>query len=151
MDWQRRCLGCGYSLRGLPQPVCPECGRGFDPDDPETHVTPARWAQTLLRRMLLGYRSTIVGMGAAVILLEITSVGPWSHGHTILAATAMVLVVAPFGWMLTHLYRVGRFVFGHGYAVRQVLLVVLLLPVFLLGLIAIPMLVASDVRAALRE
>lgn len=30
------CLGCGYSLRGLPRPVCPECGRGFDPSDPAT-------------------------------------------------------------------------------------------------------------------
>ncbi len=30
------CLGCGYSLRGLPKPVCPECGRGFDPADQAT-------------------------------------------------------------------------------------------------------------------
>ena len=30
------CAGCGYSLRGLPKPVCPECGRAFDPDDPRT-------------------------------------------------------------------------------------------------------------------
>ena len=21
------CLGCGYDLRGLPSPICPECGR----------------------------------------------------------------------------------------------------------------------------
>lgn len=33
------CLGCGYRLRGLPEPRCPECGRPFDPDDPRTmHV-----------------------------------------------------------------------------------------------------------------
>ena len=30
------CLGCGYALRGLPDSVCPECGRGFDPGDPTT-------------------------------------------------------------------------------------------------------------------
>lgn len=24
-----RCLGCGYDLRGLPQPRCPECGTAF--------------------------------------------------------------------------------------------------------------------------
>lgn len=30
------CLGCGYALRGLPRPVCPECGREFDPSDPAT-------------------------------------------------------------------------------------------------------------------
>lgn len=27
------CLGCGYSLRGLPVPRCPECGRAFELED----------------------------------------------------------------------------------------------------------------------
>lgn len=31
------CLGCGYSLRGLPEAICPECGRAFNPDDPTTY------------------------------------------------------------------------------------------------------------------
>lgn len=31
------CLGCSYSLRGLPEHVCPECGRAFDPKDPSTY------------------------------------------------------------------------------------------------------------------
>lgn len=31
-----RCLSCGYLLRGLPEPVCPECARAFDPADPST-------------------------------------------------------------------------------------------------------------------
>ena len=31
------CLQCGYSLRGLPEPVCPECGRAFFPGDPRTY------------------------------------------------------------------------------------------------------------------
>jgi hypothetical protein len=26
-----RCEQCGYDLRGLPEPRCPECGKGFDP------------------------------------------------------------------------------------------------------------------------
>ncbi len=30
------CLGCGYRLRGLGDPICPECGRSFDPDDATT-------------------------------------------------------------------------------------------------------------------
>ena len=33
---EARCLGCGYLLRGLPEPVCPECGRRFDPLDAST-------------------------------------------------------------------------------------------------------------------
>lgn len=31
-----RCWECGYSLRGLPMPRCPECGRGFNPADETT-------------------------------------------------------------------------------------------------------------------
>src|SRR5690349_10031462 len=30
------CLGCGYSLIGLLDPRCPECGRVFDPADRTT-------------------------------------------------------------------------------------------------------------------
>lgn len=37
-----QCRGCGYSLRGLPEPRCPECGKTFSPDDPETYNDPSR-------------------------------------------------------------------------------------------------------------
>jgi hypothetical protein len=37
MPEHARCLGCGYMLRDLPEPVCPECGRSFDPADPTTY------------------------------------------------------------------------------------------------------------------
>jgi len=30
------CLDCNYALHGLPNPRCPECGREFDPADPQT-------------------------------------------------------------------------------------------------------------------
>ena len=33
---EARCLGCGYWLRGLTTPMCPECGRAFDPGDLST-------------------------------------------------------------------------------------------------------------------
>ncbi|MGE0480990.1 MAG: hypothetical protein AB7Q17_11015 [Phycisphaerae bacterium] len=32
-----RCRGCGYLLRGLAAPICPECGRKFDPADATTY------------------------------------------------------------------------------------------------------------------
>ncbi len=32
----RLCWDCNYDLRGLTQPVCPECGRTFDPRDATT-------------------------------------------------------------------------------------------------------------------
>ncbi len=39
-----RCLRCGYLLRGLPTPVCPECGRAFEPADASTYdLRPPGW------------------------------------------------------------------------------------------------------------
>ena len=37
-----QCRECGYLLRGLPEPRCPECGRPFDPHDPTTYRDPTR-------------------------------------------------------------------------------------------------------------
>lgn len=58
-----RCLTCGYMLRELDEPVCPECARRFDPEDPKTYNTdpPGR-----LRRRLIMW---------AIILLLIGGVG----------------------------------------------------------------------------
>ncbi|MCH7573235.1 MAG: hypothetical protein IH891_10005 [Planctomycetes bacterium] len=60
---QARCLTCGYLLRELDEPVCPECARRFDPEDPKTYNTdpPGR-----LRRRLIMW---------AIILLLIGGVG----------------------------------------------------------------------------
>ncbi len=45
------CLGCGYPLRGLSEPRCPECGRTFDSADPFT-IDSLASAQRRLRRAL---------------------------------------------------------------------------------------------------
>jgi len=34
------CLKCGYNLRGLPEPRCPECGTPFDPSRLKKHEPP---------------------------------------------------------------------------------------------------------------
>ncbi len=36
------CLDCGYTLTGLTDPRCPECGRAFDPADPDSYWHPDR-------------------------------------------------------------------------------------------------------------
>src|SRR5690349_11519396 len=39
---ERYCLKCGYSLRGLTDNHCPECGTEFDPENPSTFATRTR-------------------------------------------------------------------------------------------------------------
>jgi len=36
-----RCLSCDYELSGLTEHRCPECGRGFDPEDARTYRSDA--------------------------------------------------------------------------------------------------------------
>jgi hypothetical protein len=84
------CLGCGYSLRGLPEAVCPECGRGFDPEDPTTFRrvparpwwpfqanAPPRWQVVVLPALTVVYvywssepggLLASVGFGACVVI-----------------------------------------------------------------------------------
>ena len=45
---RKRCLGCGYILDGLPEPRCPECGRGFDPKDDTTYFVGLRSGRSFL-------------------------------------------------------------------------------------------------------
>ena len=39
LDAEIRCRKCEYDLRDLPESRCPECGTGFDPNDPTTYVS----------------------------------------------------------------------------------------------------------------
>lgn len=39
------CLKCGYALRGLHAPICPECGRAFEPADANTYRIGGRWSR----------------------------------------------------------------------------------------------------------
>jgi len=54
-----RCLSCGYLLRGLPSPVCPECGRTFDPADTTTYdLRPPDWRR---RRKIKRIAFAVIG------------------------------------------------------------------------------------------
>ena len=64
MSDQARCLTCGYLLRNLPAPTCPECGREFDPSDPESYDPEPR--QNKRRKWI---RRGVVVAGVVVLLI----------------------------------------------------------------------------------
>lgn len=73
-----QCQNCRYLLRGLPNPICPECGHPFDPEDPDSYHDPARPKRSLLRRLIKAITpdgphglvdvSLIAGLTLAVVL-----------------------------------------------------------------------------------
>jgi hypothetical protein len=71
---QPRCLDCGYILHGLAEFRCPECGREFDPEDPESFsIKPpfVRW-KFWLPGLLLAFGA---GTFLWLILFPTTGVG----------------------------------------------------------------------------
>jgi hypothetical protein len=52
------CLECSYSLRGLAENRCPECGRAFDPDDPGTYTV----KRSREERERLARRRRVIGL-----------------------------------------------------------------------------------------
>jgi hypothetical protein len=52
------CRACNFDLKGLTSNACPECGRTFDPGDPESFaVRPRSWFGRNLGRILLAFGS----------------------------------------------------------------------------------------------
>jgi hypothetical protein len=58
------CLGCNYSLRGLAENRCPECGREFNLQDPTTfnNARPLRWIDRKLLRPIGWPMFTAIGL-----------------------------------------------------------------------------------------
>lgn len=72
-DVDRYCLDCGYNLRGLHEPRCPECGSWFDPERPSTYYAKGDVSQELLRqdqtvRVALIVVLTVVGIAGLPII-----------------------------------------------------------------------------------
>jgi hypothetical protein len=63
------CLGCGYSLRGLEQQRCPECGRSFDPDNWRTFRSEFSQSQPNWITRSLWIWICLSGFGAVVLFL----------------------------------------------------------------------------------
>jgi hypothetical protein len=65
----KRCLGCGYILDYLPEPRCPECGRGFDRNDASTYASGYRRPGGL--HLLLALVSPPAAVGLIVLCQDV--------------------------------------------------------------------------------
>ena len=74
-QFDRFCLSCRHSLRGISSRKCPECGRAFDPDDPRT--TSSRATRKLWFVLECVCRYLIIASGVLVGFSVLASVmGP---------------------------------------------------------------------------
>lgn len=67
-DRDRYCIECGYNLRGVTRPVCPECGRSFDPKRLSTYLNDPPAEPTLQR---IGRRAGHRGTSLTIHLLAL--------------------------------------------------------------------------------
>ncbi len=66
-----RCRECGYLLRGLTEPRCPECGRPFDPEDPSTMDLPEHLRPGKPPKLPGPYGDTMLLVAGFVVSLSI--------------------------------------------------------------------------------
>lgn len=83
-----RCLGCGYMLKSLPKPRCPECGRAFDRYDAASMKLPGLRKSHMLWPRTFGRLMIDISLVAGVLTLYA------SEGSEI------ALILAPLVWLV---------------------------------------------------
>lgn len=97
------CADCGYSLRGLTEPRCPECGKRFDPDalhDVRNTSILGVAAGCLMFEVIVGAVGGAVGgliVGGAAAATAGTSVAEGIELPATLALASFVITLWP-GW-----------------------------------------------------
>jgi hypothetical protein len=93
-----RCKACRYSLKNLTEHRCPECGREFDPSDPNT-FDPAGFAPQTSHVWALTAATYLAAWACAFIVVQTL---PTSHPRLAvvvfasIAALALTAVILPF-------------------------------------------------------
>ena len=103
------CRNCQYDLRSISTLSCPECGRAFDPEDPDTYLP--RLKQRSRWWYLFVISLSLVGVGGGGLLLGI-ALFPQSNllgGFCIFAPAWWVgvplLTVVTIAWVVTRIVK----------------------------------------------
>jgi hypothetical protein len=88
-----RCIDCDFDLERISEPRCPECGRGFDPQDGGTFIGPGHTRFSRRLAQAPGWPMFVLAAAGAILLLD-AGIGPGvSIGRELMA----VLVCIGFG------------------------------------------------------
>jgi hypothetical protein len=69
------CRRCKYQLDHLKHTTCPECGRGFDPDDPSSFLPSLVEPRDKLGQVMIVWSSyCAVALGALLLLALVTTI-----------------------------------------------------------------------------
>lgn len=89
------CPVCGYNLRGLASPICPECGAHLDLRVGSVDRRLGAWLTTLLSLALpFGF----FGIGLIVIVVLSTYWGEWPSAEFMLAITCSTVAYGVLVW-----------------------------------------------------
>jgi len=105
-----RCVGCGYSLYQLTIDRCPECGKAFDPADPESIGLGKSWWRRLF---LIGSLFESLHRLSTAPPSPITYLWPWvSVGCFLVAATIPYdfLIARAVGVLILAVFLVGSLI-----------------------------------------
>lgn len=89
-----QCLQCAYALRSLPGPRCPECGRAYDPSDPNTFRSDRR------RRELWRIWAAPPSLWHVIPAILYTMVALHASSHPMGSANAWSTIILFFGGVL---------------------------------------------------
>jgi hypothetical protein len=99
-----RCLDCGYVLKGLPENRCPECGRVFDPENPQTFVAKLRCGVPCLFGVIAAISGLVV---TTAMLAYVLRQLPKPDKASIAVAIGVWMAIL-FGGVIAGSWSVGR-------------------------------------------
>jgi len=90
------CPHCSYSIDGLPQAQCPECGRAFDPS--QLTATGTASVESFVKLAPPVWLNVVYTVGAASFFLLLCSVNG-STADSCIGPWALVVLVPALTWM----------------------------------------------------
>ncbi len=108
-DFDRYCLTCRHSLRGLESHQCPECGRAFDPSDPRT-TSPYPYSRFWAVSAITAKVVTAIASWFVVVLFLISAIG-WlgdmGVGALLMLVSPVILPILVIAFFVAMLARVA--------------------------------------------